>query len=162
MKKVLLALMTVFLLGMASAFAQSSNEPIVISKALIGHKYYHGDQLITRISDMKAIVANDELAFKQVKKAGITSGISNVLACAGGFAMGWEVGNLMFGKFNPYVFWGGVGVTAVGLGLSVWADSQLKDGVTIYNGNLGATSYGSDVEFDFGLVPGGIGLTLSF
>ena len=89
MKKVLLALMTVFLLGMASTFAQSSNEPIVIDKALIGHKYYHGDQLITRMSDMKAIVANDELAFKQVKKAGITSGISNVLACAGGFAMGW-------------------------------------------------------------------------
>ena len=76
--------------------------------------------------------------------------------------MGWELGNLIFGKFNPYVFAGGVGVAAIGIGLSVLADKQLKKGATIYNENLRKNSNGDSVQLDFSLTPGGVGLTLSF
>lgn len=161
MKKLLLVFVFLFI-GLSAINAQSSNEPIVIEKGFLGHKYYHGDKIVNRIGDMKAIVANDEWALKEVKKASVTSGFSTALASIGGFAMGWELGNLIFGRFNPYVFAGGVGVAAIGIGLSVLADSQLKKGATIYNENLGKNSNGDSVQLDFGLTPGGIGLTLSF
>lgn len=161
MKKLLLVF-TLLFIGLSSINAQSSNEPIVIDKGFIGHKYYHGDKIINRMADMKAVVANDEWALKEVKKASVTNGFSTALACVGGFAMGWELGNLIFGKFNPYVFAGGVGVAAIGIGLSVLADKQLKKGATIYNENLRKNSNGDSVQLDFSLTPGGVGLTLSF
>lgn len=162
MKKVLLLLVAILFLGLASVYAQSSNEPIVIDKTFLGHNYYYGDTNITSVSAMKAIVSNDELALDEVKKASVASAVSSVLAYAGGFAIGWEISQLFFGKFNPYVLGGGLGAAAIGLGLSALADSHLNKGATIYNENLGVTSYGNKVELDFGLMPGGVGLTLSF
>lgn len=162
MKKVLLLLVAILFLGLASVYAQSSNEPIVIDKTFLGHNYYHGDVKITSVNNMKAIVSNDALALSEVKKASVASGFSYVFSFAGGFAMGWEIGNLLYGKFNPYVFWGGLGAAVIGIGLSALADSHLNKGATIYNENLGVTSYGNKVELDFGLMPGGVGLTLSF
>ncbi len=156
-------MMVLFFLGLSSAFAQSSKETIVIDKVFLGHKYYHGDQQIMKIRDMKAIVANDELALKEVKKAGVANGFATVLSCIGGFALGWELGNAILGKdTNPYVLGASLGVTAVGIGLSALVDSHLKKGATIYNGNLGATSCGNGIELEFGFVPAGVGLTLSF
>jgi hypothetical protein len=38
----------------------------------------------------------------------------------------------------------------------------MTKGARIYNGNLGMTSCGEPIQLDFGLVPGGVGLTLSF
>lgn len=162
MKKLFFLLVAMLFLGVSSLFAQSSNEPIIIDKAFIGHNYYHGDKMITRMSDMKAIVSNDPLALKEVKKASIASGFSYVFAYAGGFAIGWQIGNLFFDKFNPYIFGGGIGLTAIGFGLSALADNHFNKGATIYNGNLGVTSYGNSVEVDFGLVSQGVGVTLSF
>ena len=161
MKKLLLLFALLFI-GLSSINAQSSNEPIVIEKGFLAHKYYHGDKIVKRMSDMKAIVANDEWALKEVQKASVTNVFSIALASVGGFAIGWELANWAFDRFNPYVFAGGVGVAAIGIGLSVLADKQLKNGATIYNENLGKNSNGDSVQLDFGLTPGGVGLTLSF
>ncbi len=161
MKKLLLVFAALFI-GLSSINAQSNNEPIVIEKGFLGHKYYQGGRNINKIGDMKAIVANDEWALKEMKKAGVANGFSLVLSGIGGFAMGWELGNLIFGRFNPYVFAGGVGVVAIGLGLSVLADSHIKKGATIYNESLGKVPNGDTVQLEFGLTPGGVGLILSF
>lgn len=161
MKKVLFLLFAMLFLGLASLYAQSSNEPIIIDKAILGHNYYHGDKKITKLSDMKAIVSNDSLALEEVKKANAIIRVSNVLAFGGGCVMGWEIGTLSFGKFNPYVFGGGIVLAAIGIGLSVLADSHYNKGAIIYNGNLGITSCGNSVEVDFGLVPQGVGVNLS-
>lgn len=161
MKKII-AFLAILVLGTASLYAQSSNDSIYVEKVFLGHKYYQADQEIRGVGDMKAIVANDELALKEVKKAGVTAGISYVFSYVGGFAMGWQLANLLWDKFNPYVFAGGVGAAAIGVGLAALADNQMNKGVAIYNGNLGITSYGTSVEVDFGFVPGGVGMTLSF
>lgn len=138
MKKVLFLLFAMLFLGLASLYAQSSNEPIIIDKAIIGHNYYHGDKMITKLLDMKAIVSNDPLALEEVKKANAIIRVSNVLA-----------------------FGGGIVLAAIGIGLSVLADSHYNKGAIIYNGNLGITSCGNSVEVDFGLVPQGVGVNLS-
>ncbi len=158
MKKLFLTLVAMFFLGLGSVFSQTANDTIAVEK---NKYYYHGLQ-IESMRQIKSLVANDELALKEVKKAAVTNGFSYVFSYLGGFALGWEVVDLFRGNLNPYILAGGVGLAAVGIGLGYLANSQLKQGVAIYNANLGATSYGGSIQLDFGLVSGGVGLTLSF
>lgn len=162
MKKFVLLLVSLFLLGIGFAYSQSSNEPIVIDDAIIGHHFYHGDEEIKTVSKMKAIVANDQLALQEVKKAAVPEVFSYIFAFAGGFAMGWEIGGLLWGKFDPYIFAGGVGLAAVAFGFSAVANNQLLKGARIYNSNLDNSSNSNNVSLELGFVPGGVGLTLTF
>lgn len=158
MKNVLFALITLFFVGLGSTYAQNASDTISVEKNKF---YYHGMQ-IESMRQIKSVVANDELALKEVKKAGVTGGFASVFAYMGGFALGWEVVDIVRGEMNPYILAGGVGLAAAGFGLSYLANNQLKKGVSIYNANLGATSYGGNIQVDFGLAPGGAGITLSF
>lgn len=162
MKKIVLLFISIFILGIVFAYSQSSNEPIIIDDAIIGHHYYHGDEEIKTVSKMKAIVANDQLALKEVKKAAVPEVLSYIFAFAGGFAMGWEIGDLLWGKFDPYVFAGGVGLVAVAYGCSAAVNNQLLKGARIYNSNLENSSNSNNVSLELGLVPGGVGLILTF
>ena len=117
---------------------------------------------IESVNQIKSVLANDELALKEVRKAGVANGFAYVISFMGGFALGWEIVDIIRGNMNPYILAGGVGLIAGGYGLSYLANSHLKKGVAIYNANLGKTSYGGGVELNFGLAPGGVGLTLSF
>ena len=153
-----MVLVALLFVGLASSYAQTASDSIAVEK----NKFYYHGMKIESMRQIKSLVANDELALKEVKKAAVTSGFSYVFSYMGGFALGWEVVDLIRGDFNPYVLAGGVGLAALGIGLGYLADNQLKKGVAIYNANLGATSYGTNVELNFGLAPGGVGLTLSF
>ena len=163
MKRVALTIISIVLLGTISSFAQDSIQPIVVKKAFLGNKYFYGDTRILSISVMEGIVAHDELALKEIQRSSVISQVSNIVSYVGGFAIGWEVANLIWNKkkYNSYVLWGGVGTTAVGLGLSIWADSHLKKGVALYNGHLGTVSY-NPIKVDLEIEPCGIGITMSF
>ena len=159
MKKVLL-FAVMLLLGLASLHAQTSNDPIIIEKR---GKFMYQGQAVTNTKTMKAIVANNEMALKEVKKASVAEGFSMALTGIGGFAMGWELGNVIGGRsFNPYVFGGGLGVAAIGFGLIPVYLKHMTKSATIYNDSLGTTTYSNPIKIDLGLVPGGIGMTLSF
>ena len=158
MKKVLFTFAALLFVGLVSSFAQNASDTIAVEK---NRFYYHGLQ-IESMRQMKSIVANDELAFKEVKKARVVAGFSEVISYIGGFAIGYELGSMIYGRFNPYVFGGGIAVAGLGIGLGYLANSQLKKGAAIYNENLGKTSCGDPIQLDFGLMPGGLGLTLSF
>jgi len=162
MKKLLLFLISFFVVGISYVYSQSSDEPIIIDDAIIGHHYYHGDVEIKTISKMKAIVAKDQLALSEIKKAVVPEVLSYVFAASGGFAIGWQIGGMPFGKFDPYMLAGGVGLAAIGLGFSVLADSYIIKGVRIYNSNIETSQHLDNVKLEFGLVSGGIGLTMYF
>jgi len=158
MKKAFVTFVVMLFVGLASTFAQSTNDSITVIK----NKLYYQGKEVTSVSALRTIVANDDLALKQVKSANVASVFASVFAYIGGFAMGWEIGSLFFGKFNPYVFGGGVAVLGLGFGLTAVTISKMKSGAAIYNSHLGSTAYGTPVDLNFGLTPGGIGFTLSF
>ena len=162
MKKLLLLSVSLLLLGICNVYSQSSNEPIVIDKATIGHRFYHGDRELKTVNQVKAVVANDQLALEEVKKATAPEVFSYIFAIAGGFMIGWEIGALAFNKSNPYVLIGGVGLVGVAFGFSAIVNSHVKKGVQIYNSNLETTAHSSNIKVDFGIVRGGIGLTMTF
>lgn len=162
MKKFIFLFVSIIIFGTISVFSQSSNEPVIIDNAFIGHHYYHGDVQIKTVSKMKAIVAKDQLALEEVKKAVAPEVLAYIFACSGGFMVGWQIGNLFFGKFNPYLFAGGIGLAAIGFGFSAIVDKHLIKGVNIYNSNIKAASCGNEIKIELGFVPGGIGLICSF
>ena len=162
MKKVLLVAAMLFL-GLMSLYSQSSTDSIIMEKVFLGQKYIHNGLVVSSIGDLKTIVASNELALMEMKEADVLNDVATVLACAGGAVSGWQLGSMIGGgKFNTYLFAGGLGVAAIGIGVTALADIHLARGATIYNNSLGSTSCGDPVKFDFGLVPGGVGLTLSF
>lgn len=158
MTKVLFSFIALLFVGLASTYAQNPSDTIAVEKNKF---YYHGMQ-IESMRQIKSLVANDELALKEVKKGSAAGGFGYVLGYMGGFALGWEIVDIIMGKTNPVILASGVALTAAGLGLSFLANSYLKKGVAIYNANLSKTTSGGGVELDFGLVLGGVGLTLSF
>jgi hypothetical protein len=158
MKKIILTLVAMLIVGLASTYAQHADDTIAVN----GSKFYYHGMRIESIRQMKSIVANDADALKEVKKANATNIAANVLAYVGGFALGYEVAGLFFDNFNPYILGAGVAVAGLGIGLSFVANNQIKKGVSIYNANLGKTSYGGEIELQFGLSPGGAGITLNF
>ena len=167
MKKVLLFAVMLFM-GKASLYSQTDNysnidnDSILMEKTFLGHQYFHKGLPVSSVDDMKTIVGNNDMALKEIKRAGVVGTFSTIFASLGGAAMGWELGNAIYGKFNPYVFGCGVGVAALGFGLVAVADKHMAKGAAIYNNSLGMTSYGAPIQLDFGLVPGGVGMTLSF
>ncbi|MDY6436753.1 MAG: hypothetical protein SPK72_04215 [Bacteroidales bacterium] len=162
MKKLLLLSVSLLLLGICNVYSQSSNEPIVIDKATIGHRFYHGDRELKTVNQVKAVVANDQLALEEVKKATAPEVFSYIFAFAGGFMIGWEIGGLIWDRFNPYVLVGGVGLVGVAYGFAAIANNKMFKGIQIYNSNLETTAHSSNIKVDFGLVRGGIGLTMTF
>ena len=163
MKKVLLFLTVLFVIGLSSVYAQTVKYPIEIEKGFLGHTYSQNGIPINSVWQMKNMVGRDELALNQLKWASADAIIGYVFSYAGGFAIGWELGYLIAGKkMDTPVLLAGAGSIGVGLLFSYLADRRMVKGASIYNDNLGTTSYGYPVELDFGLVPSGVGLTLSF
>ena len=164
MKKLFISLVVLFVVGLSCSYAQSEQYAIGIEKTGIGHKFYHQNGVFTNsISQMKASVGSDKEALSQLRWATFDAGVSYVFSFAGGFALGWEIADLIMGKgINAPVLIGGVASIGVGSLFAYLTDRRMVKGATIYNEHLGVTSYGSPVELDFGLVPGGVGLTLSF
>ena len=163
MNKAFLSLMVLMFLGLSSAFAQSEKHPIEIKNITFGHDFIQDGTRLTSVKQIKQAVGDDKEALRQLRWASFDVGVSYTLSFAGGFAMGMELGRLITGKgVNAPVLIAGVGTLSLGFLFIYLADRRLVKGVSIYNDNLGTTSFGIPIELDFGLVPGGIGLTLSF
>lgn len=164
MKKLFISLVILFVVGLSCSYAQSEQYAIGIEKVGIGHKFYHQNGVfINSVSQMKASVGSDKEALGQLRWASFDTGASYFFYFAGGFALGWEIADLIMGKgINAPVLIGGVASIGVGSLFAYLTDRRMVKGATIYNEHLGVTSYGSPVELDFGLAPGGVGLTLSF
>ena len=161
MKKVLF-FAVMLLLGLTSLCAQSSNDSIIIEKAVLGHRFFYNGLEINS-KQMKEIVANDKEALKQMKIAGVEDFCSLLFVSVGASMVGSELGVLITnGKFMPGVLAIGGGVMGLGFLFTYLTDNRWTKAASIYNGNLGVTSYGGEIKYDFGLVPGGVGLTLSF
>ena len=158
MKKIVLTFVAMLIVGLASTYSQNADDTIVVD----GNKFYYHGMRIESMRQMKSIVANDVDALKEVKKASAIVIVADVIGYIGGFAVGYEVAGLFFDNFNPYILGAGLAVAGAGIGISFAANKHLKKGAAIYNANLGKTSYGGEIELQFGLSPGGAGITLRF
>lgn len=167
MKRLLILLSFMFVIGFPVVCAQYAKQPIKINTVLGGYEYYYYDLKINSLSQMKQIVRDDSEALAQMRWASVDNGFRFAFDFIGGFAIGYELAMLITGNNALKLHYAvpivvGAGSFAIAYLFSRLADNRMAKGARIYNGNLGKTSYGEPVQLDFGLVPGGIGLTLSF
>jgi hypothetical protein len=164
MQKLLLSLVILFVVGLSCSYAQSDQCPIGIEKAGIGHRFYrHGGEPINSVRQLKDIIRNDKEALGQLRWATFDDVVSYFFCYAGGFALGWQLADVLLGRgfYAPLVI-GGVASIGVGFLFTYLTDRRMVKGAKIFNEHLGVTMYGAPIELDFGLAPGGVGLTLSF
>ena len=74
MTKVLFSFIALLFVGLASTYAQNPSDTIAVEKNKF---YYHGMQ-IESMRQIKSLVANDELALKEVKKGSVAGGFGYV------------------------------------------------------------------------------------
>lgn len=167
MKKLLFLFAALFVMGLTMVCAQNANQPIRVERVLGGYDFYYSNSKITSLSQMKQIVRNDDEALAQMRWASVDNGVRYVFDFIGGFAIGYELGMLISGNNTHGVHYAlpvlvSAGSFSVAYLFSRLANNRMAKGSRIYNGNLGKTSHGEPIQLDFGLVPSGVGLTLSF
>ncbi|MCQ2301483.1 MAG: hypothetical protein MJZ94_02525 [Bacteroidales bacterium] len=145
-------------------FSQSQNDSIFSEKVFLGHKYYTKAGDLTQ-KQVHEIVSSDWNTEKQLNWAEFDDICSNAFCFVGGFTIGYTIGSaIISGTFQKpyyYVCAFGVGCIVMGGVFSKLSDNHLMNAVGIYNTNIGNTARG-DISLNFGLTPGGVGLTLSF
>lgn len=167
MKKLLFLFAVLFVTRLSTVCAQEAKQPIRIVDADVGHDFYYNNLQITSLRQMKQIVRDDSEALAQMRWASFDKGVCYVFDFIGGFAIGYELGMLIsgnnaYGVHHALPIAVGAGAFGIAFLFSYLSNNRMTKGARIYNGNLGMTSYGNPIQFDFGLVPGGVGLTLSF
>ena len=167
MKKLVFLFAVLFVTGISTVCAQEAKQPIRIVEADVGHDFYYSNLQITSVKQMKQIVRNDSEALAQMRWATFDKTVCYVFDFIGCFAIGYELGMLISGKNALGVHHAlpisvGAGSFGIAFLFSYLSNNRMTKGARIYNGNLGMTSCGEPIQLDFGLVPGGVGLTLSF
>lgn len=94
-------------------------------------------------------------------KAGTT--ISSILGFAGGFLVGFNLGQAISGQQPQWAFSGvGAGLIAISIPISASANKKIKKAVTEFNTVQKQPSLGNQWELKFQSTPQGIGLALQF
>ena len=137
-------------------FAQENTEkaPIEIEKKGLSKRYTYQGKPLIKLADFFPIVENSPEAVSQVKKARTCRGIAMGFSAAGGFLIGWPLGQASFGAEDPNWVLAGVGggLVVVGVVFGVRSDKQLKKGVDIYNESIALfDSEPHDFEIAFAL-----------
>lgn len=161
MKKTFLFFVFV-VLGTLFSYSQTTTDSILVIKGF-GGSYFVRDGKTLSLRDMKSIMTTDQEAFKQIKSAKANATAGYVLAFAGGFLVGWEIGTMLRGAdMNVPVLGAGVGLVTTGIVLSKRAEKKAIKAVDIYNARLKTTSFWDAHSLDLGFCPNGIGVTFSF
>ena len=109
---------------------------LIAGSAMKGLRFYqHGDNLsMARLTETLKI--NPE-AFSYLKKAKVNNAFSFLLAFAGGFIIGYELGSSIGGKSIDWgIMGGGIGAVALSIPFSIGAKHNAKKAVEIYNAAL--------------------------
>ena len=164
MKKFTLLFLMLMAFGVSASFAQTSNDSIIITKVFGGHKFEKSGINLT-MNQVQGIVEVNQDALKQMRLANTDEIFSSAFAYSGGFCLGYALAEVIMGKADEatLILSGiGVGMAAIGIGLGSLADSHVVKAANIYNMHLGDKSNHEGANLSLGVVPNGVGLTLSF
>ena len=157
MKQIILLL----LLGFASSlFAQQ----IVSVKDNGKAPYtYAGETLSMR--SLGTVLESNPDAFDLYRKAKGTSVTANILAGAGGFLLGYQIGNALSDngrEFNVLPFGVGVALAGTGIAIGGGANKRVSQAVELYNRDYPPAETGAGAMLNLGAAKDGVGLVLTF
>lgn len=158
MKNQLLTL-ALILLGAFQTFAQSSDLTIQVKKTSFGTSFLQNDKILSNRQLLNIIQYNTE-ANELMKKAKTNADVSLVMGSIGGFMIGWTLGGAIAGGDPNWTLAGiGAGFVAIGIPFSIKYSKQAKAAVALHNQTIDGVS---QLNFNIGLSPNGLGLKVSF
>ncbi|KAA5533613.1 hypothetical protein F0919_13825 [Taibaiella lutea] len=142
-----------------TGFCQLKSDSIIAKR---GNFWYHDVTL--KPTDMLRLMQPNEAAFKKMKASRTYNGFSTVFACAGGFLIGYPLGQAIGGKKDPEWAMLGVGVGVVGISIpfGIISGKKAKEAAQLYNAGLKTTSFLNKKELMFLVSNNGVGLALRF
>src|SRR4051812_32849977 len=105
MKKILILVM--FIIACTSSFFAQTTDSITIKKAFGGYQFYQNDKRL-RMSELVETIKTNEQAFQHIKPARLNNTLATIMAGAGGFMVGWQLGAAVGGG-NPNWTTAGIG-----------------------------------------------------
>ncbi|MGJ8685149.1 MAG: hypothetical protein ACSHWW_11025 [Nonlabens sp.] len=146
-----------FLLLFLGTMSFAQNEEI-IKVNVDGYKYRMGDNYLQN-SELNDILVLNETAHRLFYDARQYRGISQVMGFAGGFLIGYQLGNLITGKeFNVLQGSIGAGLIGIAIPINIAQNKKIDRAVDIYNDGL---SESSTVPMELSLTTSGTGLGFS-
>jgi uncharacterized membrane protein YfcA len=145
-----------FILIVLSINLYSQDEKkLMMSKDFWGYKFYEEGNLISKQQVMKLLQSNPE-AIKIFKEGNANLAPASILGFAGGFMIGWPIGQSLGGKKDPN--WGlaagGLGLVIVGAVFEKSFKKKVNQSFDVYN-NERATSL-------LRIAPTGTGLLVTY
>lgn len=125
--------------GCASAPKMNAAAPIEKHSAFLGTEYQQNGEAIDR-QDMMSKLEQEPAAKDELSGHDALSTTSVVLATAGGFLVGWPIGQAIAGKSDPLWALAGVGggLIALSIPLAIIADNKVEAAVDAHNRSVGA------------------------
>jgi len=158
MKKILLLLL---ILSGFSVLGQTKVD--YISK--IKYSYYQNGSVLNT-NDLLMAVKGNEQAYKKIKAARDNKIYANLLSIPGGFLIGYPIGTAIAGGAPNWLLAGiGVGIIALTIPISIIANKQISEGVSIYNNSLYekvSLKQNNNPTFNIGVTQNGIGVVMQF
>lgn len=159
-----IAFILIFSLGFIGiCSSQSARDSVVMQKAPFGgyNFIYRGEAL--KIKHVVNVMQPNAAAHKQMKLAKSDNSIANVLGAAGGFCVGWVLGDLVSSEDPSYELLGvGSGLLVASIPFSISAIKKSREAVATWNSGLGTSSLRPRGELKLGMTGLGLGLTYRF
>ncbi|WP_247235057.1 hypothetical protein [Telluribacter sp. SYSU D00476] len=160
MKVFYLFIFSLILFHSGSGFAQIQKDSIEVRKKGGTKFLLNGNPLTPK--QLLQLTSNNPAAYQHMKRARSNQGVASVIAYAGGFLVGWQLGS-MIGAGTPNWTMAGVGAGLIGVSIpfSSAYTKHAKEAVALYNSNLYAATP-PKVDFRMGLSLNQVSLKLSF
>lgn len=158
MKKTLLSLTLVF-----AILTVCTAQQIEIKKVFGGYKYKLDGKNLT-IPNLAKTVETNEQAFQLINKAKTNRIVAGIVGCIGSGMIGWQTGTSSAGGNANWALAGvGAGLVAICIPISLRADKNIKQAVTLYNNGLTATS-NNNFKPEVNMIANkhGVGLAMNF
>jgi hypothetical protein len=151
-----------FLFVCTLIFGQNSGDTIVLKKVIGGYEVFQSGKVLT-MTQLAMAVRSSEAATNELKKASTVNSFGSIFAYLGGaligYPLGWAIGS---GQMNWPMFGIGCGLAAFSIPFSRSVNRRVKSAVEFYNNDQKVPVIQETSEIKVGLVPNGIGLTMTF
>jgi hypothetical protein len=141
----------------------AQRSPIERVKHAPGYRYTYQAMPLRTWSDFSSVMRDSPDALRRLNRAKRNRVAAGVLGGAGGFLIGWPIGQAVAHTVHPA--WpmaaAGAGLVAVGIGFDVASNKQLSRGVDLYNASLTA-GQAAKPDLSLALTASGVSLRLRF
>jgi len=138
------------------------SQKITIKKSFWGTKYIQNEKPLS-LSELVSTMKSNQEAYNLAKTARSNYITSLIISGAGGFLIGFPLGDAIRGdKPNWPIAGAGAALVLVSIPISISSNKKMKKAINLYNSGLSESSYNFRPRYNFIANAKGFGISISF